>query len=88
MELLEDKNLEPQKRKKYLLQSILSQLDPQYSEVLILYYFEEMKYEEIAEIIGSNKNTVGTLLSRAKQQVRLLIEKDALLSDALEIDWE
>ena len=65
----------------------MDQLKPQYAEVLILYYFEEMRYEEIAEIIKSNKNTVGTLLSRAKQQVKVLIEGDTLLSDALEIDW-
>lgn len=85
-ELIEDKSVASKKRKQYLLESLLSQLESKYSEVLILYYFEEMQYDEIAEIIGSNKNTVGTLLSRAKGQVREIVGDDEVLREALEVD--
>lgn len=85
-DLVEDKNIELKKWKKYLLESILNQLDNKYSEVLILYYFEEMKYDEIAEIIWSNKNTVGTLVSRAKKKVKEIVGGDEILCEALEID--
>ena len=86
LEFISEKNEGESKWKRYVLQSILSQLENQYSEVLILYYFEEMKYDEIAEIIGSNKNTVGTLVRRAKQKVKEIVEKDGVLRDALEIN--
>lgn len=52
-----------------LTNRILARLRPKYREVLVLRYLEEKSYEEIARILGKPKNTVGTLLNRAKKQL-------------------
>lgn len=48
----------------------LGQLKPKYREPLVLFYFEERTYEEISEILRLPRNTVGTLISRAKNQLK------------------
>lgn len=54
----------------------LNKIPDKYREVLILRFYLDHSYEEIADIIGRPSNTVGTLLSRAKKQlVRALNEK-------------
>ncbi len=52
----------------------LSQLKPKYREPLVLFYFEERTYEEIAEILRLPRNTVGTLISRAKNQLKDILQ--------------
>lgn len=49
------------------VQSLLALLQPEYREVLYLYYFEDKNYDEIADIIRSPVGTVAALLSRAKK---------------------
>jgi DNA-directed RNA polymerase specialized sigma24 family protein len=41
-----------------------------------LYYYEDKSYEEIAQIIGSNKNTVWTLLSQAKKKLQEFVNRE------------
>lgn len=53
----------------------LATLKPKYREVVVLYYYEEKTYEEIANILNTNTNTVGTLLRRARQKMLKTIEK-------------
>jgi len=58
------------------LKKVLAKLPPKYQEVIILKYLEEKSYEEIAVILHKPINTVGTLLNRAKSQLKkLLINK-------------
>jgi RNA polymerase sigma-70 factor (ECF subfamily) len=75
-------------RKQFLIESLLKRLLPEQREVIVLYYFEEYSYEEIGQIVGKPKNTIGTLLSRAKKALVECVQRDALLSDALEIDLD
>lgn len=49
---------------------ILDRLDEKYKEVLVLKFFEEKSYEEIADIIKKPVGSVATLLHRAKKQFR------------------
>lgn len=49
--------------------SALKKVPEKYREVLILRYYLDHSYEEIAEIISKPTNTVGTLLSRAKNRL-------------------
>lgn len=49
------------------VRDILALLQPHYREVLYLHYFEEKKYEEIADIICAPSGTVAALISRAKK---------------------
>lgn len=54
----------------------LEKLPVKYKEVLILYYLEEMKYEEISEIMRVPVNTIGTWLVRGKQELKKICEAD------------
>lgn len=44
----------------------LASLPPMYREVLVLYYFENLRYEQIAEVLRIPIGTVGIRLSRAR----------------------
>jgi RNA polymerase sigma-70 factor (ECF subfamily) len=56
-----------------MLNRSLAKLDPKYRETLVLYYFEDMEYEEIAEIMQIPKSTVGVRLNRGKAILKQLI---------------
>lgn len=46
---------------------ILDRLEDKYREVLILRFFEERDYREIADILKKPLGTIGTLISQAKK---------------------
>lgn len=51
----------------------MGELPAKYKEVLLLRFFFDRSYNEISEIIDRPRNTVGTLISRAKGQlIRIL----------------
>jgi RNA polymerase sigma-70 factor (ECF subfamily) len=43
---------------------------PQYAEIIKAYFWEGKSYKEIAKLHNTSVNTVGTWISRAKQQLR------------------
>lgn len=45
-------------------------LKPKYREVVVLFYFKELKIEEIATILDCSINTVKTRLSRARNMLK------------------
>ncbi len=51
------------------VQQIINDIDIKYREIIILRYFEEKDYEEIADILKKPKGTVATLLNRARKQL-------------------
>jgi RNA polymerase sigma-70 factor (ECF subfamily) len=53
-----------------LLHRALSQLPEDKREILLLCRFQELKYEEIAELLGCELNTVRTRIHRALQELR------------------
>lgn len=53
----------------------LDALDEKYRLPLMLRYFSELDYQAIGEVIGVSRNQVGTLLLRAKRQLRGALEK-------------
>ena len=50
-------------------------LSPKYSLPVYLFYYEEYSIKEIAKILGKNENTVKTLLSRGRAELKKRIEK-------------
>ena len=58
------------KREQELLHRALMQLPEDKREVLILSRFQEMKYEQIAEVMGIEVGTVKVRVFRALQQLR------------------
>ena len=55
---------------KELLLQMISVLEPKYSAILTLYYFEEKSYNEISEILNMPKGTIATQLYRAKDTLK------------------
>jgi RNA polymerase sigma-70 factor, ECF subfamily len=58
-----------------MLDSSLDQLDQKYREPLVLYYFEEMDYREIADILHIPVSTVGVRLQRGRAMLRKVVKK-------------
>ncbi len=52
-----------------VLSAVLS-MPKKYKDVIYLYFYEEYKAVEIAEILNKNVNTIYTLLSRGKEILR------------------
>ncbi|TDQ40402.1 RNA polymerase sigma factor [Aureibacillus halotolerans] len=58
-----------------LLHSCIQSLDEKYRVPLILYYFHDEKYDDIADIMQLPLSTVKTRLSRAKEQLKSEVKK-------------
>ncbi len=56
----------------------LAQLETHYRTVLTLYYFDDMKYTDIAEVMGLPLNTVKSHIRRGKERLAALIEADSI----------
>jgi RNA polymerase sigma-70 factor (ECF subfamily) len=54
----------------------LSQLPEKYRVPLVLAYYNEMSYDEIAAALGLGRNHVATLIFRGKQQLRQKLKKE------------
>lgn len=52
------------------LEKNLDLLDTKYREVLVLYFFEELSYQDIADVLQIPVSTVGVRLKRAKDALR------------------
>jgi RNA polymerase sigma-70 factor (ECF subfamily) len=66
----DEKNFSDELDKKFTsqrVQKLLKLLQPEYREVLYLYYYEDRNYDEIADIIQRPPGTVAALISRAKK---------------------
>lgn len=57
------------------VQKWLSLLSQEYKEMLLLRYMENYSYEEISDILKIPVWTVWTLISRAKKQLKEILEK-------------
>jgi RNA polymerase sigma-70 factor (ECF subfamily) len=58
-----------------MLDHFLAEIDEKYREPLVLYYFEDFDYKEIAEILQIPISTVGIRLQRGKAILKKLISK-------------
>lgn len=58
-----------------LIQTALLELPKKYREVLILRFFEDLSYEEIADVLRCPVGTVSTLVARARKKFRSVVEK-------------
>ena len=62
------------------IQLALNDLPPDYRLVLVMYYFEDLSYQEIANRLQVKMGTVMSRLSRAKERIRRRIgSRDHLL---------
>lgn len=59
------------------VRAAIARLPERYSVPLVLRYYNEMSYEEIAERLGVSHENVKTLIFRAKEKLRKSLEKNA-----------
>jgi RNA polymerase sigma-70 factor (ECF subfamily) len=62
------------------IRQLLAQLPKKYSEVLILYFLEELSYNEISDVLRKPPGTVATLINRGKAKFKKLANRSSLLS--------
>jgi RNA polymerase sigma-70 factor (ECF subfamily) len=55
----------------------LDRLPPAQASVLVLYYYEEQSYKEIADILGVSIGSVSSTMSKAKKNLKKLLDADA-----------
>ncbi len=70
-------NLDPGKTDNYEdfdLRKALENLPDKYRTVVILRYFEDLRIEEIAEVLNENTNTVKTRLYRSLEKLRIKLD--------------
>ncbi len=60
---------------KKMLEKCLDKLDPKYREPLVLYYFEDMDYKKISEILEVPASTVGIRLKRGRVALSKLFKQ-------------
>lgn len=56
----------------------LEKLDDKYRDILLLRYFEHLEYEQISDVLKIPVGTVGTLVHRAKKQLKKNLENLAI----------
>lgn len=55
---------------------LLQHLTPKYREIIILFYYQELSYEEISDILHIPITTVGVRLNRARTQLKQLYQSE------------
>ncbi len=59
-----------------LLHNAIQALDEKYRYPLILFYFHELKYEEIAEVLNISLSTVKVRILRAKEKLKAVLMEE------------
>ncbi len=81
-QLVADFNLADQQDKKNIAKAVsdgLYRLKSKYRDILILKYIEEKDYQEISDIIRKPLGTVGSMLNRAKLELKKVIDLKKIL---------
>ncbi len=52
----------------------LQKLDTKYKEIIILFFYENLSYQEIADVLEIPVSTVGARLGRAKEKLKTFIK--------------
>lgn len=58
------------------VRAYLLKLDKKYREVLLMYYWQEFAYKEIAQLLSLSINTVKTRLRRAKSKFKEILKNE------------
>lgn len=73
VEFLPANYLEEKEKVEYL-QEVLQNISDKYRTVVLLYYYDELSYAEIAAVLNTTVNSVDHLLRRAKLKIKLKME--------------
>lgn len=61
---------------KEMLDNHLDMIGEKYREPLVLYFYEDMDYKEISQILGIPASTVGVRINRGKKILKEILEKN------------
>lgn len=61
------------------VQACIDQLESKYRDIVILQYYEHMKYREIADVLHMPVSTVGVRAARGRTQLRHVCEQKGVL---------
>ena len=57
----------------------LAKLNPEYRNIIYLYFYQGYKIKEISKILSMNKNTVSSYLTRAKKELKSILEDGGVI---------
>ena len=63
------------------IREILNELPEKYREALILFFLEEMSYNEISDILRKPPGTVATLINRGKKKFKKIARQHNLIGE-------
>ena len=78
---LENAVLKSEQKKQ--LHSAMKNMHNDYRDILHLIYFEDMSYDEASAILGKNHKQVKNLVYRAKQALKMALEKEGFVYENL-----
>ena len=61
-----------------ILHFCMSEMNPDYREVLYLTYFEDMSYAQAAEVTGKTVKQITNMVYRGKKSLRRLLEREGI----------
>jgi RNA polymerase sigma factor (sigma-70 family) len=73
-EFLPDEFAEAEDQKRIILR-IIGKLPPQRKRIIIMYYYDDMSYKDIAYALGLTTSTVSTSIMKAKKMIKKEIER-------------
>lgn len=76
-------NLYIKSERKIIVHKAMSNLRPEYQQVLWLIYFEDFSNEETAQAMGKSKRQIENLLFRAKQSLKSILDKEGFQYEKL-----
>lgn len=71
-----DENIEAKEDEKIDLDFALKQLSPKGRTIIYLYYYEGYRTDEIAKMIGMKPSAVRSTLSRSRDKLKVILEKE------------
>lgn len=71
-----------QQERTQIIRDAIDQLGPAYRMPLVLRYYADLDYKEIAEALGLPEGTVKTRLHRAKSQLKQILEQKGVTGHA------
>ena len=63
-----------------ILHFCMSEMNPDYREVLYLTYFEDMSYAQAAEVTGKTVKQITNMVYRGKESLRRLLEREGIIN--------
>ena len=60
------------------LDEILNDLDQKYKEIIVLYFYEDMSYKDISDVLKIPISLVGVRIQRGKEQIKKILKEKGM----------